>query len=584
MRRNIQQLSCCCRRRAIARVCSAAFALAVMTLVLGCSREGGQLTGIKRTDLGSANKIAEFDPEYALPKSIVLSPDKRHVGYVLRAANRPEKWRVAKDDGGGSLHDGIIEGSLVVAPDSSSLAYIARNGKDIHFVRMREKKSRISSSTFDWIEPSSVVFSQDGQRVAYAAYTYHQQGERTVVKAVRVVIDDVPGKAYDDVSELTFSPDGSHFAYVATRGTRHFVVYDGTEYPKGGKGAAGISMIRFSPDSSRFAFRLTRGRQEPGSDKPTPRRESIVVNGASGKEYDWILGTGILRSERGGDVHFDASGSVRYLAYLESEPHEYDLLLIEQTLDGNATEKHLTKLSDNRDAVDSFTVSPDGKHVAFITHSGDGWKLVTDQAESRTYDDLWSATITFSPNSESVACLVEDDGEFRVLVDGRTEHDAYEAIVATSLLFSPDGKRLAYVAQEDGKQFVVLDDKEGEKYDLVREMAFGPNGKRFGYIGVDEDEQTVVIDGQPVATHQNADALVFGPRGNHYGYVARDSENPGKESVVIDDRKGANWDSILRPGGNTFHMTDTGMWNFIAGDACAADESIHFYTVAARPK
>ena len=58
----------------------------------------------------------------------------------------------------------------------------------------------------------------------------------------------------------------------------------------------------------------------------------------------------------------------------------------------------------------------------------------------------------------------------RIVVDGK-EGKLYEGIAATSLVFSPDSQHFAYIAKRGNGVIAIVDDKESQSFDGIREGA-----------------------------------------------------------------------------------------------------------------
>jgi Tol biopolymer transport system component len=113
--------------------------------------------------------------------------------------------------------------------------------------------------------------------------------------------------------------------------------------------------------------------------------------------------------------------------------------------------------------VESLTVSPDGKHFAYVARRGGKWFVVVDGKEGKEYDEIGEGTPIFSPDSKHFAYVARRGGRWFVVVDGK-EGKEYDGIGKGTLVFSPDSKHLAYEAMRGGKSFVVVDGKEGKEY------------------------------------------------------------------------------------------------------------------------
>jgi DNA-binding beta-propeller fold protein YncE len=83
------------------------------------------------------------------------------------------------------------------------------------------------------------VWSKDGKHVAYAAFARKKEGAGTSQTTASkenekegfVVRDAERSAAYTSVKAISFSPDGRHLVFVATKGESQCVVIDGKERP-----------------------------------------------------------------------------------------------------------------------------------------------------------------------------------------------------------------------------------------------------------------------------------------------------------------------------------------------------------------
>ncbi|MDI7246652.1 MAG: hypothetical protein QME92_04165 [Bacillota bacterium] len=135
---------------------------------------------------------------------------------------------------------------------------------------------------------TDIVFSPDGERLAYAA----RKGTKWIV-----VVDGKEGPAYDEIGagrfssqtgSLAFSSDGMHFAYVAIKGKNNHLVLDGKEGPP----YQGIEQVTFSPDARKVAFVSWKGKTRDGLQHGTAFKRSadckyVMVRGD--REYEGAL-------------------------------------------------------------------------------------------------------------------------------------------------------------------------------------------------------------------------------------------------------------------------------------------------------
>lgn len=235
-------------------------------------------------------------------QSVTFSPDSRRVAYVVeRYEKLPESTpemsvigRVAQVvvDGSEGPDFESIDG-LRFSPDSRRVAYAAcENGKYTVIVADAEACTRdgifipvlpsacaapgtprpqpavqLDGRAYD--DVSEVQFSPDSRRLGYVG----ARGDRQTV-----VVDGAEGPAFDTAGYITFSPDSRHLAYMVRRAGMQSAICDGAErasyaWPH----SAATDNPVFSPDSKRFAYIL-----------PVGDKRCVVVDGVGGKPYDGI--------------------------------------------------------------------------------------------------------------------------------------------------------------------------------------------------------------------------------------------------------------------------------------------------------
>ena len=115
-------------------------------------------------------------------------------------------------------------GDVVFSPDGSRIAYLAqRRGRGVLGGLRRQWVAVVDGNVGDgWDEvASNPHFSPDSTRVAFS-------GRRG--KAWSIVIDGVPGPAFNEVGPPRFSASG-RLAYVGRTGESYVVVFDGAKGP-----------------------------------------------------------------------------------------------------------------------------------------------------------------------------------------------------------------------------------------------------------------------------------------------------------------------------------------------------------------
>ena len=82
----------------------------------------------------------------------------------------------------------------------------------------------------------------------YNSYNYNKSKSNDTEYSIPLPPEN---QKYTYVSNLTYSPDGKSFAYIAQQDDKMFVVKDGVE---GSKEYVILSKLTYSPDSRHFAY------------------------------------------------------------------------------------------------------------------------------------------------------------------------------------------------------------------------------------------------------------------------------------------------------------------------------------------
>jgi hypothetical protein len=202
-------------------------------------------------DLGKDNGVGQK----------VFSPDGRHFAYDFIPNFGAYADHVVVVDGApGKAYPSPGIGKIIFSPDGGHVAYWASDGSNGFFMVLDGVEGK------SYRELSDPIFSPDGRHMAYVA---------TDERGKIAVLDGTEGKSYLDVGRLTFGADG-RLAYVA-RDSRdgqevRLVVADGLEgrpfvYDWSGQGI--LSGPVFSPDGSHFVYMANDG----------GRAEFLVVDG-----------------------------------------------------------------------------------------------------------------------------------------------------------------------------------------------------------------------------------------------------------------------------------------------------------------
>ncbi|MBI3921825.1 MAG: hypothetical protein HY318_10455 [Armatimonadetes bacterium] len=468
---------------------------------------------VKETSLGPRPpKLDQF--------SIVLSPDSRRIAYL-----RAEKGKKP----------------LIVSPDLREIAD-PESSKGKESLVVDGKPGRF----YDEVE--LVSFSPDSRRVAYAA----SEGDASFV-----VVDRVEGRKFTvkgDVGEkeeggeeenendtpgirsISFSPDSQRCAYVVCEGGQCFLMCDGLE----GKKYKDISCFAFSPDSRHLAYIAKRA-----------LKQFVVIDDNEGIEYDAVIGDFMddfnLGQTRLTELqHVGWAPDGRRLNYSARLGKQWMIIVDKVSKDAESADRtdYEFRARDISNMGGNTTFSPDGKRFAHHANMGNGWAVVVDGVQGKTYDDIESSTVIFSPDSARVAYIAHKGKKVVAVVDGEEGPTFDELLLMQSrITFSPNGKRVAYVAVRGKKAIVIIDGVAGPPYDVVWDVAFTPDSRRLVYWAVLGKKCFPVVDGTRGEGYDLIipTTLTFSPSGDRYALVAARS---GKAFVVVDGVKGRPYDGV----------------------------------------
>jgi WD40 repeat protein len=263
---------------------------------------------------------------------VAISPEGSRVACI---ATRGEGWLLILD---GVEQPGNGMQSLSFSPDGKRLASVVKRGE-----KRVARIDGVEGKEYDKIDEPGIRFGADGKHTAYVAEV---DGERTVV------VDGVEGPHFKRLGKtpMSFVPNTSRVMYSVHRGEREALVIDGVEGPP----VKSYRTLTFSPDGSRYAYAA-----ELDDD-----RWIAVVDGvpygpggklAAGDERAFkSLGKQTplfsLDGKRVAWVGVRDTGWVAVVDGVESRPYN---LVVRTTLE----------------------FSPDGKHVAFVA-AREGKKLI----------------------------------------------------------------------------------------------------------------------------------------------------------------------------------------------------------------
>ena len=341
-------------------------------------------------------------------KAMSISNDYNHLAILIQKDN---KYLVSVDGAPGKEYEWIVARSLTYSADSKRLAYVVQQG-DSMFAVIDGKEGK----PYREIASSNVVFAPAGSRYAY--YARPSAGGKWIV-----VIDGVESKEFDQVGNLSFSPDGKRVSYGVEQGGKQFFVVDNQvggekEFDK----VAGAS-FSWSPDSKRYAYGAVRD-----------TKVIIIADGKEGKPYK--ESTRPLFSPDGAHLVYVGvpAADQSVLVFDEKEQKQYRRI-ISESMRFSADSKRLAYIATRTDQkdpakqemffvidgqetpqyealkVDSFIFSADSKRTCFQCIKNKKTIVVIDGLEGKEYDDVRLAQ--FSPDCMQTLSV---QGEMRWLM------------------------------------------------------------------------------------------------------------------------------------------------------------------------
>jgi len=324
----------------------------------------------------------------------------------------------------------------------------------------------------------------------------------------QVILDGRRHRSYEKISDLCFAPNNNHLAYIAKRGQRFFLVYDGIE----GEGYDRIeeSSFLFSSNGIHYAFVGKRG-----------DKSLVVTETGKEKAYDEI-GEGLIK--------FSPDGQI--LTYPARVGTQWFLVV-----NGQESKAY--------HGIWDVAFSRDSMRLAAVVQVENRYSVLVDDEEGPVFPLVKPGSLIFSPDSRQIGYIAQDQGQEFIVIDHQVGN-AYDRIISRQPAFSPDSSKIAYAAQRQEDQFVVWDGVEGKPYQMIMDEppVISPNSRNLAYAAYDGTDWVVVLDSQeqtPYATIGKG-TLTFSNRGSKLAYTAKTKD--GIWTVVVDGLAGRYYDDI----------------------------------------
>lgn len=406
-------------------------------------------------------------------------------GHVAAVTQRGSRFVVIHDGMEGPKFDEIIKDEagrkIYFSPDGARHSYTARLGQEYVMMADGKELMRAPVATTQKDRRSIPEFTSNGKHVYFVIHngTGTRPGDyaQLIVDGQPVPVRSAWGFGSPGIVPV-FSPDGDHYAYLATNPANPgpwTVVVDGK--PTGYQGGD----PRFTADGRHLFTRTA-----------LPGGQGIVIL-LDGKPY--------IRA-RDARLYIPPAG----LGIVAVVTHSATGADGDQFLVVNGKRVSGSEAAN----IKSVYFSPDGKRYAALCESAAHFHfMVVDGKKGQEYQ-LFTDLVKLKGDSSPFA-------------------------------FSPDSSRTAYVGRSGEKEFAVVDDVESDGFPTISGFSFGGGGKRTGFFTFGGSrEHWIVVDGKK--SQQNAmqvDDLIFSPDGSRYAYAFTEAGGSGSiwSRLVVDGRK-----------------------------------------------
>lgn len=245
------------------------------------------------------------------------------------------------------------------------------------------------------------------------------------------------------------------------------------------------------------------------------------------------------------------------------------------------------------DAIQDFTVSPDGKNYAYIANAGGQfknnrfgggkWFVVLNGKKNSEYDLVQK--ISFDPDNQLVFWGnkggVDNSYEFfggewflnykekesypfdeeqvlnpvfsfqKTIAYGGKKNKKFYWLVnhiqnegfdkVGSFLFNPQKEDFAYIGTEQNKSWVVFNGKRQGEFEKIKELAFSHDGQWLAYAGFKENKWFFVLNHQKRFALPFMGKILFMEGSNFFALEGKDSSGA---FIVINGKKGRSYDKI----------------------------------------
>ncbi len=340
---------------------------------------------------------------------------------------------------------------------------------------------------------------------------------------------------------IVFSDDGKRFAYLARLGQEYIVYLDGQEHRRFPVASANQIRMQFTGSDAKHFMLATSNNGGAfdlwvdGQQKPAYPASTVPIISRDGTRYAY---QGVGEANQPGPIILDGQPSGYSSYWMNFTGDGKSLLALRQVNNDH------TVLLDGKPVVTSagpvrVTIAPKGsKFVTVISKPANGaarFVCVADGQEIAATDAQSEPFVVFSPDGTRWAARCRNITgapiSWVVADDGKKQQE-YIGIDEASLCFSSDAKHLAYVAGAGSKAFPVIDGQEAEGFDYNAKVGFSPDGKTVFFGGRQDQPQVsrlLVVNGKQYRGDHNFnnESIAFSPDGSRWGVLGSGLKSGG---------------------------------------------------------
>ena len=387
---------------------------------------------------------------------------------------------------------------IVLTADEQNIAWV-QQVEDSRVISLQEEdksvivavNGKLYGKAYEAI--SAVVMSDDGSHIAYTAFT---EG------SWKLILDgDEASPAFDEIlpESIVFSKDGKHLIYAVRTFDGWRIMRDGIP---GEQAYDSIGTVRVSSDGQRIAFIAGIG-----------AGQVVVDEDVTGQPFDSV--SDLCLSPDGARIAYKAIDAGREFTVVDgirqkdwdeagkpvfsSDGKHYAYSVRTGNMSYVLKDGRLGAAYPMQGLIEPIVFGPSDSRIAYAADTGDGWVAVIGGEEQGVHGYILPDSITLSPDGNAYAYVATSGGGWYVVESGRKGPDGSSILMGREP-YSDDGSRFAYALQLPTGWHLVADNVIGgelEYQEIGREggPGFSPDGKYLYFFARNNNEWHLVVNG-----------------------------------------------------------------------------------------